>query len=392
MDGDQILLVVLGAIVVTAFARRQSLQPALVITVVGLAASFIPGLERLEPEPEIILSLIVPPLIYSTAVNVSFTSFARLLAPILRLGMWWGGSCATSSPPSGGGWPTSATPGDWMTRPCASTCRGWISRRRRSCPARAPACSADRRLGRGARRSTVVGVSNRVRGAVLRLQETAPQGLLEDWSRTRGIALDVIAIEDGPLPPLDPATHAFAVVLGSAGSLAQDLPPWADDVLSWLRAADVAAVPVLGICFGAQALAAALGGSVHRLASPEIGWVEVDTQDAERVPSGPWIAWHEDGLRMPPPARELARNAFGTQAFGLRRHLGVQFHPEATQAIVEGWATSPHSRLAETGATIEDLRAASAEHGAAAVLRAERLFDGFAARAGIAPTVAAKRS
>ena len=227
-------------------------------------------------------------------------------------------------------------------------------------------------------------MSNGVRGAVLRMQATAPQGLLEDWSTARGIALDVIALEDGPLPAPDPATHAFAVVLGSGSSLARDLPPWADDVLSWLRAADTACLPVLGICFGAQALAAALGGSVHRLASPEIGWVEVDSVDAERVPAGPWIAWHEDGLRPPPLAYELASNAFGTQAFCLRRHLGVQFHPEATQEIVEGWAATPRSRLGETGQTIADLRAASREHGAAAVLRAERLFDGFAARAGIA--------
>jgi monovalent cation/hydrogen antiporter len=87
MNGVQLVLVVLGAIVVTAVARRRELQPALVITVVGLAASFIPGMPRLELEPDIILSVLVPPLIYSTAVNFSFTSFMRLLAPILRLGV-----------------------------------------------------------------------------------------------------------------------------------------------------------------------------------------------------------------------------------------------------------------------------------------------------------------
>ena len=87
MNGVQLVLVVLGAIVVTAYARRRALQPALVITVVGLAASFIPGVPRLELEPDIVLSVLVPPLIYSTALNFSFTSFVRLLAPILRLGV-----------------------------------------------------------------------------------------------------------------------------------------------------------------------------------------------------------------------------------------------------------------------------------------------------------------
>ena len=95
---------------------------------------------------------------------------------------------------------------------------------------------------------------------------------------------------------------------------------------------------------------------MHRLAAPEIGWIEVETSDAERIPSGPWMAWHEDGLTPPPLAYELASNAAGTQAFCLRRHLAVQFHPEVTPDIVEVWATSPTSRLGETGQTVAGLR------------------------------------
>jgi len=87
MNGVQLVLVVLGAIVVTAYARRRELQPPLVITVLACAASFIPGTPRLELEPDIILSVLVPPLIYSTALAFSFTSFVRLVVPILRLGV-----------------------------------------------------------------------------------------------------------------------------------------------------------------------------------------------------------------------------------------------------------------------------------------------------------------
>ena len=87
MNGVQLVLVVLGAIVVTAYARRRELLPPLVITVLACAASFIPGTPRLELEPDIILSVLVPPLIYSTALAFSFTSFVRLLVPILRLGV-----------------------------------------------------------------------------------------------------------------------------------------------------------------------------------------------------------------------------------------------------------------------------------------------------------------
>jgi GMP synthase-like glutamine amidotransferase len=226
---------------------------------------------------------------------------------------------------------------------------------------------------------------DRLRGLVLQLQEEAPSGLLEGWAARRDIALDVAPIEAGAP---DPSSHAFAVVLGSGKSLAQDSPDWARDVLDWVRAADAAQVPVLGICFGAQALAAAFGGSVHRLAAPEIGWVDVVTNDADRVPAGPWLAWHEDGLRPPPLAYELASNRFGTQAFCLRRHLAVQFHPEATADIVASWAAMPHSRVEETGQTAEGLVAECREQADAAAARAERLFDGFAARAGLAPPVA----
>ena len=223
--------------------------------------------------------------------------------------------------------------------------------------------------------------SDELRGVVLQIEDAAPAGLLGRWARARGIALDVVAIED-PLPEPEPRRHALAVVLGSTHSLAQDLPPWADDVLAWLRAADDAGVPVLGICFGAQALAAAFGGSVHRLGAPEIGWVTVETADPQRVPAGPWMAWHEDGLRPPPHADVLATNAFGAQAFSVGHHLAVQFHPEATTEIVATWASFPHSRLPETGQTGEELLAACEAQAGAAPARAERLFDAFAARAG----------
>jgi GMP synthase-like glutamine amidotransferase len=230
--------------------------------------------------------------------------------------------------------------------------------------------------------------SDEVRGIVVQTQDTAPPGLLHGWARARAITLDVVdATAVGPAPP-EPDAFAFAVVLGSAASLAQDTPPWVAGVLDWLREADAAGLPVLGICFGAQALAAALGGTVHRLAAPEIGWVRVATADAERVPAGPWMSWHEDGLTPPPLAYELASNPAGTQAFCLRRHLAVQFHPEATQEIVEGWTRFPDARLHDAGITAEELLAAGEANAAAAAARAEQLFDGFAARAGIAPRVA----
>ncbi|WP_368496939.1 Na+/H+ antiporter [Herbiconiux sp. A18JL235] len=87
MNGVQLLLVIVGAIAVTGIAQRRGLQPALVITLVGFAASFIPGFTRLELDSEIILGLVLPPLLYSAALNFSFVSFARNFRPIVGLGV-----------------------------------------------------------------------------------------------------------------------------------------------------------------------------------------------------------------------------------------------------------------------------------------------------------------
>jgi GMP synthase-like glutamine amidotransferase len=207
-------------------------------------------------------------------------------------------------------------------------------------------------------------------GLVLQTQADAPPGLLAPWAEARELELKVVRIDLGePLP--DPRDVDFAVALGSSASVVTPAHDWIGAEVEWLREADAAGVPVLGICFGAQALAAALGARVHRLREPEIGWIEVQTADAGHIPGGPWVAWHEDGFELPPLAYELARNAFGVQAFCHRRHLAVQFHPEATAAIATGW--DEHGR--------HHFAAGPAGQAAAA---ADRLFDGFAARAGLA--------
>jgi GMP synthase-like glutamine amidotransferase len=220
------------------------------------------------------------------------------------------------------------------------------------------------------------------RAVVLQTQADAPAGLLADWAGRRGIELDVVRVDlDEPLP--DPHERDFAVALGSGATAAGGGPPWVEREIEWLRAADAAGLPVLGICFGAQVLAAALGGCVRRLERPEVGWVTVETADAEHLPAGPWLAWHEDGFTLPPLAYELASNAFGVQAFCLGRHLAVQFHPEVTPAIVRDWADEDHGDLDRAGSTREALDAATAEHAANAARAAEKLFDSFAARAGL---------
>lgn len=83
----ELILVVLGAIVVAAIAHRRGLEPALLIVVVGIAASFIPGFIAPELDSHILLTVVLPPLLYSAALNFSFPSFVRNIKPIMGLGV-----------------------------------------------------------------------------------------------------------------------------------------------------------------------------------------------------------------------------------------------------------------------------------------------------------------
>lgn len=156
---------------------------------------------------------------------------------------------------------------------------------------------------------------------------------------------------------------------------------WVEPELGQLRAADAAGVPVLGICFGGQLLATAHGGSVARSARPEVGWYDVSSDEPGLVPPGPWFQWHYDGWALPPGAREIARNENASQAFVLRRNLAVQFHPELTGAMLQGWLDNGGVTKARAfGHDVEALLAETRDADARGRERAHALVDGFLSR------------
>ena len=110
-----------------------------------------------------------------------------------------------------------------------------------------------------------------------------------------------------------------------------------DAEVSLMRTSVSRGVPVLGICFGAQVLSHAFGGVVARGKKTEIGWHTVSSVDQVPELSGRWLQWHYDSFSSPPGFDTLAFNDAGVQAIGRGRSLGVQFHPEANEAIVTRW-------------------------------------------------------
>jgi GMP synthase (glutamine-hydrolysing) len=164
----------------------------------------------------------------------------------------------------------------------------------------------------------------------------APAGLLGDWAAARGLAVRTVALHVGEPLPAVVSGYGAAVSLGASDAAYDDAVPWLAAELSFLDRLLAAEVPVLGICFGAQALARVLGARLYRLDRPEIGWVRT-ASPRHAMPAGPWLSWHYDAFDLPAGATELAANKVSVQAFSLGPHTGVQFHPEATRPIAESW-------------------------------------------------------
>lgn len=163
---------------------------------------------------------------------------------------------------------------------------------------------------------------------------------IDPWLRHAGYTITHTPLyEPADLP--DPRDLDLLIVLGGPMS-ANDEPafPWLADEKRFLRAAIDAHVPTLGVCLGAQLIAAALGAQVYPNRTKEIGWfpvysVRTDASDNSlfRFPDALDVFhWHSETFDLPPGCVPLARSAAtDLQAFQLQRHvLALQFHLETT--------------------------------------------------------------
>lgn len=114
---------------------------------------------------------------------------------------------------------------------------------------------------------------------------------------------------------------------------------WLQPELDWIRNAVLSNKPVLGICFGGQLIARALGGTVSRSPKAEIGWTYIYSDDPSLVSNGPWFQFHYDRWTLPEGQgiKEIARNPVSSQAYIVNKTMGTQFHPELDSAALKGW-------------------------------------------------------
>lgn len=212
---------------------------------------------------------------------------------------------------------------------------------------------------------------------VVVIQHVAVEGLGRIAPVLKEAGIDVEEIgPDSPLPRGNRRVRDGVIVLGGPMSVYDgDRHPRLREEMVFLEEALAAKIPILGICLGAQLLAATLGARVAPSGSLELGWHEVLLPPgAERDAlfhgiDNPVMAlhWHGDVFDLPKGATHLARSdATAQQAFSFGGHAwGLLFHLEAGAAEVRNLATAFPDEVIAAKTTAAALFDATTTHEAA---------------------------
>lgn len=188
-----------------------------------------------------------------------------------------------------------------------------------------------------------------------------------------GYAIRYLDLASGEWETFDPLAPDLLVVLGGpVGVCETDTYPFLARETALIAARLDADRPTLGVCLGAQLMAAALGAPVKPTGTKEIGFSPLTlTEAGEASPlrhlrDYPVLHWHGDAFAIPGDCVHLAATpACTTQGFARgRTFLGLQFHPEAdTGPGFENWLVGHAAELAGAGIDPRDLRADAARFG-----------------------------
>lgn len=167
---------------------------------------------------------------------------------------------------------------------------------------------------------------------------------IEEWAKSRGHSVTRTLLYKGEEFPLLGSFDWLVVMGGPMGVYDEAEYPWLAGEKRFVRNAIATGKIVLGVCLGAQLIAAATGGEVSKNPQKEIGWYQVSL--AGDAKSSPVLSvlpekfmafhWHGDTFAIPPGARRLAfSDACANQAFEFGRAIGLQFHLETSPGSME---------------------------------------------------------
>lgn len=184
-------------------------------------------------------------------------------------------------------------------------------------------------------------------------------GCLEPVLEAGGYDIQYAEIGVTPLEMYDPLEADLVIVLGGPIAVYEVNYASLTKEIAWIRTRLLNDQPTLGICLGAQLMAAALGARVYSGVDKEIGWAAVHgTADARAVPGlvnflkdiDMVMHRHRDTFDIPTWARRLASSArCSNQAFSWGNYcLAIQFHPEFDPLTLERWLAGRTLELSAT--------------------------------------------
>jgi len=185
---------------------------------------------------------------------------------------------------------------------------------------------------------------------VLLVQNTRIEGsgYLGQLLEKDGYNIESVHAKDESLPNRE---FDFVVILGAPESANDDLP-YLRDEQKLIRDCVSKNIPVLGICLGSQLIAKTFGAEVNRGPQTEIGFYDdLQIDNNAKLFSGmsnPFTVfhWHSDTFDLPKDATLLAHSSvYPNQAFKIGSAVGLQFHLEVNEDMVNLWINNTEEKL-----------------------------------------------
>jgi GMP synthase-like glutamine amidotransferase len=169
--------------------------------------------------------------------------------------------------------------------------------------------------------------------------------------------------------PIDPTLYSAIVILGGPMSVYEN-SGFINDQVNLARISNKKKTPLLGICLGSQIVAQSSGGTVFKGPKKEIGWhkIMIESSGNEDLFSGfqnsrPMVfQWHGDTFSLPKTARILARSKLYPEAFAVGSLIGIQFHLEVTEKMIQSWLRTYKTEVVSEKIDVRKMVKESAAH------------------------------